>query len=155
MLLNNCFFLSLYRTRRKWRSGSWVLHQSQRKSNLWSVMPKMSSRSSGEPNTTRISSSSDYNCTSLPVCLLSLLMTAFHFPSSSSFASFSVIIPWLFGTPQWAAGNVWAQSGENGGYICRHQRLHAAHDVSGHGRLSLYAGLGWSYELWREDRSAI
>lgn len=68
---------------------------------------------------------------------------------------FCVIISWLSCTPQWAARNVWAQPGEDGSYICRHKCLHAAHDVSGHGGVPVHAGLGWRYELRREDRSTV
>lgn len=66
-----------------------------------------------------------------------------------------VTVPWLSGTPQWTTGDVWAQSGKDGSDICRHQCLHAAHDVPGNGCLSLHAGLGRSHELWREDCTAI
>lgn len=87
-----------------------------------------------------------------------LLLHFNHSPAPSSPSHFSiwcVIVSWLCGTPQWAAGDVWAQPGEDGGYICRHQCLHAAHDVPGHGCMSLHAGLGRSNELRREDCSAL
>lgn len=59
------------------------------------------------------------------------------------------------GTPQRAPGDVRAEPGENGNRLCRHQRLHAAHDVPGHGRVSVHAGLGWSHELRGEDHSSV
>lgn len=66
-----------------------------------------------------------------------------------------VTVPWLSGTPQRTTGDVRAQHGKDGSDICRHQRVHVAHDVPGYGCLSLHAGLEWSHELWREDRAAI
>lgn len=90
----------------------------------------------------------------LSVCLSSWT-TTFHFPDSSSFSTKCVTVPWLSCTPDWAAGDMRAQPGEDGSCVRRHQRVHAAHDVSGHGRLSLHAGLGRSHELRREDHSAV
>lgn len=71
------------------------------------------------------------------------------------FPPLQCFILWLCGTPKWAPGDVRAEPGENGKRICRHQRLHAPHDVPGHGRLPVHAGLGWSHELRGEDYSAI
>lgn len=156
-------FIFFFRIKRKWRSRSWVHHQSQRKFNLWSIMPEMSLKSSERQNTSGIS---------FPhwLSIFSLQFLNDQKSSSRSFstqlnslpvvASFFLIppivtVPWLSGTSQWTTGDVWAQHGKDGSDICRHQCLHVAHDVPGYGRLSLHAGLEWSYELWREDCTSI
>lgn len=97
-------------------------------------------------------------CTMYQYFLIIILLTTWSFSTQLTQPNMIrpiVTVPWHSGTPQWSTGDVWAQHGEDGSHICRHQCLHVAYDVPGYGRLPLHAGLEWSHELWREDRTAI
>lgn len=58
-------------------------------------------------------------------------------------------------TTQWAAGDLRVESGENGIHFRWDQRVHAPHDVPGHGGLPVHARVGRSREIRRENSATL